>query len=81
MKNLTVEALFIIGFQIVMVLVILLGFGTDAYYKHLDTYNTQKDREMFLKSYEMVMECRKNSSLINIDKVCGELPIFTDSVS
>lgn len=81
MKNLTVEALFIIGFQIVMVLVILLGFGTDAFNKYLDTYNTQKDREMFLKSYEMVMECRKDSSLINIDKVCGELPTFVDSVS
>ena len=81
MKRLNEEVLVIIGFLTVIFLVILLGFGTDAYYKHLDTYNTQKDREMFLKSYEMVMECRKNSSLINIDKVCGELPIFIDKVS
>lgn len=81
MKNLTEETFVAIGFLIVMFLVILLGFGTDAFNKYLDTYNTQKDREMFLKSYEMVMECRKNSSLSNIDKVCGELPTFVDSVS
>ena len=61
--------------------VLILLFGPGAFNKYLDTYNTQKDREMFLKSYEMVVECRKNSSLINIDKVCGELPTFTDSVS
>ena len=60
--------------------VLILLFGPGAFNKYLDTYNTQKDREMFLKSYEMVMDCRKNSSLINIDKVCGELPTFTNKV-
>ena len=82
MKNLDWEALLIPVLMIgSLFLIILLGFGTDAYGKYLDTYNTQKDREMFLKSYEIVIECRKNSSLINIDKVCGELPTFVDRVS
>jgi hypothetical protein len=82
MKNLDWEALLIPVLMIgSLFLIIFLGFGTDAYGKYLDTYNTQKDREMFLKSYEIVLECRKNSSLINIDKVCGELPTFVDRVS
>ncbi len=81
MKNLSTEALLAILFFSLMFIVVLLGFGTDAYSKYLDTYNTQKDREMFLKSYEIVVECRKNASVINIDKVCGELPTFVNKVS
>jgi uncharacterized membrane protein len=46
----------------------------------LNTYNTQKDREMFLKSYEIVVECRKDASVINMDKVCGTIPTFVDAV-
>jgi hypothetical protein len=46
-------------------------------------YNTQKDREMFVKTYEMVVECRKNTAIQSADKVkvCGELPTFVNKVS
>ncbi len=81
MKNIDWEALLIPVLMIgSLFLIILLGFGTDAYGKYLDAYNTQKDREMFLKSYEIVIECRKDASVINMDKVCGELPVFVDAV-
>ncbi len=81
MKNLDWELLLI---PVVMIgslfLTVLLGFGTDAYREYLDAYNTQQDREMFLKSYELVVECRKDASLVSIDKVCGELPTFVSQV-
>jgi hypothetical protein len=81
MKNLDWETLLIPVLMIgSLFLVILLGFGTDAYREYLDAYNTQKDREMFLKTYELVVECRKDASLVSIDKVCGELPVFVDAV-
>ena len=47
---------------------------------YMDAYNTQKDREMFLKTYEIVLECRKTGSVINLDKVCGEIPSFVSEV-
>jgi hypothetical protein len=81
MKNIDWDTLLI---PVVMLgslfLTILLGFGTDAYGKYLDAYNTQKDREMFLKSYEIVVECRKDASVINMDKVCGTIPTFVSQV-
>jgi hypothetical protein len=81
MKNIDWEALLIPVLMIgSLFLIILLGFGTDAYGKYLDTYNTQKDREMFLKSYEIVVECRKDASVINMDKVCGTIPTFVSQV-
>jgi hypothetical protein len=45
-------------------------------------YNTQKDREMFLKSYEIVMECRKSYgvNIISATKMCGEVPLFVSQV-
>jgi hypothetical protein len=48
----------------------------------LNTYNTQKDREMFLKSYEIVLECRKSYGLNtnSATKMCGEVPSFISSV-
>ena len=47
----------------------------------LNTYNTQKDREMFLKSYEIVLECRKSYNVINsATNICGEVPVFVDAV-
>ena len=80
MKNLDWETLLIPVLMIgSLFLVLILGFGTDAYYKYLDAYNTQQDREMFLKFYELVVECRKDAS-INLDKVCGELPVFFSEV-
>ncbi len=81
MKNIDWEALLIPVLMIgSLFLIILLGFGTDAYGKYLDAYNTQKDREMFLKSYEIVIECRKDASVINMDKVCGTIPTFVSEV-
>jgi hypothetical protein len=48
----------------------------------LNTYNTQKDREMFLKSYEIVIECRKSYAANDTaaTKMCGEVPVFVDAV-
>jgi hypothetical protein len=81
MKNIDWETLLIPVLMIgSLFLIILLGFGTDAYGKYLDAYNTQKDREMFLKSYEIVVECRKDASVINMDKVCGTIPTFVSQV-
>jgi hypothetical protein len=81
MKNIDWETLLIPVIILGSVfLTLLLLFGTDAYSQYLDAYNTQKDREMFLKSYEIVVECRKDASVINMDKVCGELPVFVDAV-
>ena len=81
MKNFDWETLF---FPVVIIgclfLVIILAFGTEVYGKYLDTYNTQKDRELFTKTYEIVIECRKNSSVINMDKICGEVPVFFSEV-
>ncbi|NBP58004.1 hypothetical protein EBU71_15995 [bacterium] len=81
MKNIDWETLLIPVLMIgSLFLVVLLVFGTDAYSQYLDTYNTQKDREMFLKSYEIVVECRKDASVINMDKICGTIPTFVDAV-
>ena len=83
MKNITEPALVAIGFVIFLFFVILLGFSMDAYGKYLDTYNTQKDREMFLKSYEIVIECRKSYGVNDsvITKICGSVPSFSDKVN
>jgi len=82
MKHLSEKVLVAIGFIIVLFLVVLLGFGTDAYGKYLDAYNTQKDREMFLKSYEIVLECRKFYAANDTaaTKMCGEVPVFYSEV-
>ena len=65
-------------FTLIIPLLIIAGYFLSM--ELLNTYNTQKDREMFLKSYEIVLECRKDASVINMDKVCGELPVFVDAV-
>jgi hypothetical protein len=59
----------------------LLIFFVFAIPGFIDAYNTQKDREMFVKTYEIVVECRKNTSIMSADKVCGELPVFVNKVS
>ena len=47
----------------------------------LNTYNTQKDREMFLKSYEIVIECRKSYTVgHSANSICGEVPVFYNEV-
>jgi hypothetical protein len=82
MKHLSEEVLVAIGFLIVLFFVVLLGFGTDAYGKYLDTYNTQKDRELFAKTYEIVLECRKSYAANDTaaTKMCGEVPVFYNEV-
>jgi hypothetical protein len=82
MKHLTEEAVVILGFVAALFLIIILGFGTDAYGKYLDTYNTQKDRELFTKTYEIVLECRKSYAANDTaaTKMCGEVPVFFNEV-
>ena len=82
MKNLTEETLVPLAFLLIVFCVILFGFGTEVYSKYLDTYNTQKDRELFTKTYEIVVECRKSYGLNSntADKVCGEVPVFFSEV-
>lgn len=81
MKNLDWDGLNFSIFLIGLFLVVAMLFGNLAYGQYLDTYNTQKDREMFLKTYEIVLECRKTGSVINMDKICGEIPSFVSKVN
>jgi S-ribosylhomocysteine lyase LuxS involved in autoinducer biosynthesis len=47
----------------------------------LNTYNTQKDREMFVKTYEIVIECRKSYTVgHSANSICGEVPVFYNEV-
>ncbi len=48
----------------------------------VEAYNTQQDRLLFAKTYEIVIECRKSYGLNSntADKVCGEVPVFMDVV-
>ena len=66
-------------FIFIIPLLIITGYFLSV--ELLNTYNTQKDREMFLKTYEIVLECRKTGSVINLDKVCGEIPSFVSKVN
>ena len=87
MKNFDWETLLI---PVVMIgglfLIILFAFGTEVYGKYLDTYNTQKDRELFAKTYEIVVECRKSYGIgtrnptISANEVCGKIPTFVSQV-
>jgi hypothetical protein len=48
----------------------------------VEAYNTQQDRLLFAKTYEIVIECRKSYGLNSntATKVCGEVPVFMDVV-
>lgn len=77
MKNFSEEARF--GFAAIAAFIIpLLLIGLTFTAKEI--YNTQQDRQMFLKSYEIVLGCRErlapNVSLA--DEVCGTVPVFLD---
>jgi len=67
-------------FTLIIPLLIVTGYFLSM--ELLNTYNTQKDREMFLKSYEIVVECRKSYGLNtnSATKMCGEVPSFISSV-
>lgn len=67
-------------FIFIFIIPLLIVTGYFLSVELLNTYNTQKDREMFLKTYEIVMECRKNATVINMDKVCGTVPVFVSKV-
>jgi hypothetical protein len=70
-------------FIFIFIIPLLIVTGYFLSMELLNTYNTQKDREMFLKSYEIVIECRKsygvNDSLAT--KICGSVPSFSDKVN
>jgi hypothetical protein len=66
-------------FTIIIPLIIVSVFLLSI--KLLNIYNTQNDREMFLKSYEIVIECRKSYTVSeSANKICGEVPSFVSSV-
>ncbi len=66
-------------FTLIIPLLIITGYFLSM--ELLNTYNTQKDREMFLKSYEIVIECRKSYTVINsANSICGEVPVFYNEV-
>ena len=67
-------------FTLIIPLLIITGYFLSM--ELLNTYNTQKDREMLLKSYEIVVECRKSYGLNtnSATKMCGEVPVFVDAV-
>ena len=66
-------------FTLIIPLLIITGYFLSM--ELLNTYNTQKDREMFLKSYEIVIECRKSYNVINsATNICGEVPTFVNQV-
>jgi len=66
-------------FTLIIPLLIVTGYFLSM--ELLNTYNTQKDREMFLKSYEIVLECRKSYTVgHSANSICGEVPVFVDAV-
>ena len=67
-------------FTLIIPLLIVTGYFLSM--ELLNTYNTQKDREMFVKTYEIVIECRKSYAANDTaaTKMCGEVPVFVDAV-
>ena len=67
-------------FTLIIPLLIVTGYFLSM--ELLNTYNTQKDREMFVKTYEIVLECRKSYAANDTaaTKMCGEVPTFVNQV-
>jgi hypothetical protein len=66
-------------FTLIIPLLIITGYFLSM--ELLNTYNTQKDREMFVKTYEIVIECRKSYTVgHSANSICGEVPVFVDVV-
>ena len=67
-------------FTLIIPLLIVTGYFLSM--ELLNTYNTQKDREMFLKTYEIVLECMKSYAANDTaaTKMCGEVPTFVNQV-
>jgi hypothetical protein len=69
-------------FIFIFIIPLLIVTGYFLSVELLNTYNTQKDREMFLKSYEIVIECRKSYGVndTSANEICGQVPVFVDAV-
>ena len=66
-------------FTLIIPLLIITGYFLSL--ELLNTYNTQKDREMFVKTYEIVIECRKSYTVgHSANSICGEVPVFYNEV-
>jgi hypothetical protein len=67
-------------FTLIIPLLIVTGYFLSM--ELLNTYNTQKDREMFVKTYEIVVECRKSYGVndTSANEICGQVPVFVSSV-
>jgi hypothetical protein len=66
-------------FTLIIPLLIITGYFLSM--ELLNTYNTQKDREMFVKTYEIVIECRKSYTVgHSANSICGEVPVFYNEV-
>ena len=66
-------------FTLIITLLIVTGYFLSM--ELLNTYNTQKDREMFVKTYEIVIECRKSYTVgHSANSICGEVPVFYNEV-
>jgi len=67
-------------FTLIIPLLIVTGYFLSM--ELLNTYNTQKDREMFVKTYEIVIECRKSYGVndTSANEICGQVPVFVDAV-
>lgn len=65
---------------LLFLIIVLIIF--DAYQDYLKTYNTQQDRIMLQKTYELITNCRKHAmpNMSLVDKVCGEIPKFFNEV-
>ena len=81
------------AFTLLQISMLILGLAVCAYWAfgdYLKAYNTQQDRIMFQKTYEVVLECRQKVSESNAshgnhysdpDKICGQVPSFIDSAA
>ncbi len=69
-----------ITFAFIIPLLIFVGFFLSL--DLVKAYNTQQDRLMFVKTYEVVVECRKSYGLNtnSATRACGEIPVFMDAV-
>ncbi len=66
-------------FTLIIPLLIITGYFLSV--ELVNTYNTQKDREMFVKTYEIVIECRKSYTVgHSANSICGEVPVFYNEV-
>jgi hypothetical protein len=68
-------------FIFIFIIPLLIVTGYFLSVELLNTYNTQKDREMFVKTYEIVIECRKSYTVgHSANSICGEVPVFYNEV-